>query len=111
MNDKLLLFFLVILSLVGVQVLGFVIHEEIHHYDLRNVVKTDEKVCYFTLYGSNTAYYEFLPINRTELFRADVIRSGSEVKAYTIETFFLVLYAIFIFIPSVRRLFSNDKKL
>jgi hypothetical protein len=104
--EKLALFCLVILALVGTAGLGIVIHEYSHLRDFRELNVTNEELCGLSLplkwenlsYFVNgpAGYYSFR-INDSDpaqVIRYQQISKDTEYKAYIISTF---IFAFFIF--------------
>jgi len=91
-------FFIMIFSVFGFIVFFCLIHELSHWQDFKEVV-VEDRICFrvsnFSLFGeeSDGAIYSFFPKVGTseEVKRID---KYTEYKAYAIDSFFLVLFAI-----------------
>jgi hypothetical protein len=111
--EKIALFCLVTLALVGTVTLGIIIHEYSHYNDFKELNVTDEELCGLALPTKwiNLSYFVNEPAgfyafrinnsNSTEVIRYQQISKDTEFKAYIIGSiifiFFIFCYWIIIF--------------
>lgn len=104
---------LFLFSVVGLLILIVIVHENIHRFDMRNVDKDDEFICYLTFdYGALGYYYMTYNTSMEEEVR-EAFRY-SEIRAYTSTAVLIIIYnlAFYSFLNyflSIRKN-KNDKK-
>lgn len=87
--------FMSMFAFIGIFLVGTIIHENIHRWDYRDILKTDEEICYLT-FGNEGAfgYYQFYT---TEPEEVDKIRLKSEIRAYSVNFILTLIYLLCLF--------------
>lgn len=84
--------FVISLSILGIIVLSTILHEEFHRFDLKNIEKTNEQICYLSP-SKNIGFYTFEVKSQEEQNKVEEIRKFTEYKAYSVDIIITLIYA------------------
>ncbi len=90
---------LFLLSIIGLVLIGNIIHENIHRLDFKDINKFDEDICYLKLGDDISAHYRFT-FTDEESYEVERIRKYAEFRAYGVNIFLIVIY-VFCFFMSL----------
>ena len=93
---------LVLFGFIGSMLISSILHEQFHKFDLRDIDKTHERICYLDSSMLN-GYYSFALVEGEEI--SDEVIMNSEMKAYAIS-----ITIMFVFILSVFTIINNCRK-
>jgi hypothetical protein len=106
---KLILISLFIISIFAIWSLSTILHEFVHKFEYREIIKTSESMCFLGINYNFTnqevysekcfggildAHYKLMPSNFDEMRKAQIIYATSEIYAYVIQFLFMLMTAI-----------------
>ena len=87
---------LFLLSIIGLILIGNIVHENIHRFDFKEINKTYEDICYLRLGDSISAHYRFA-FAEEERNEFERIHEYTEFKAYGMNILLIIIYVFCFF--------------